>query len=189
MRLSKFDKETFVKHVMNALPTIKKVTTRSELQREMSHLLCRTYGIPSLVELSAIHPNLIREDWSKRVNVFNRVGDSNAAPNDYFHFSYPNDGLTFNSTDTEVVFGRLFAPIIAREHDAYGEYLARESLRDRVREVVFSCGTDKQLRAAFPDFDKLIPTYDRQPKKQLPLVSTATLTSDLIKAGLQLGAI
>lgn len=159
MKLTKFARETFVNAVMVDVPKIDYYEKFANLGRQFALSL-----LPEDVfNLYKIHPDYFKE-CRVRIKSWNIYA--------------PSDG-DINFTTEQIAELCKFNALNERQNET------RLQLKRELMLVAQSCSTLKQLRDAFPELKKYMPS---EPLKgeAFPLVATNNVMSSLIKAGIKI---
>jgi hypothetical protein len=164
MKLTKMDREAFIRAVMDDVPEIDyREKARSAIQKKAIELL------PP--KLKAIHKEF--GNWIKTDRLWNTPGDLGTVivvSND--------DAVTIQQMNQDTEFCQSIEQMAKSLEE---QEKSRSDLRSKLSSSICSCTTVKQAHERLPEFVKYLPSMDEKQDRTLPVV--ANLMEDLAAAG------
>lgn len=142
MKLTKYQKESIIRAIMQDVPKPNKGIRRQEIQNAIVKAMS-----PESRKLFKLRPKALRTD----------------------HIGLAYDGVTYNSR--ELVIGDVDSKKLDEILDKYKkEDESIFDAQQKLSSAIMSCSTLAQAKKMFPEFDKYMPT-EEQPTKNLPALA------------------
>lgn len=184
MRLTKAQKEAFVRGVMQDVP-------RVDNEDQIRKLLCdevRKSALPEINHLAESYENLFQTGFAEVAVSPRRKGEfSTYRQTQHLQVQLPphqelwRNWYTMSALAEEGIISQALKEqleVLYTEHQLNKE--VRESLEVKLINSIANCTTDKQLKELYPEFAKYVP--GEEPKTgNLPAL--ANIVTDFVKAG------